>query len=85
MIKTIFFDIGGVLIDIHPERTYQYISDSVDVDISTIESTFPWEAHDKYERGNLSDEEWFYAYRESLPQPCCLKVLNFGRPGKFFS
>ena len=82
MIKTIFFDIGGVLIDIHPERTYQYISDSVDIDISTIEDRFPWRAHDKYERGTLSDEEWFYAYREALPQPCCLKSSDFWKAWK---
>ena len=77
MIKTIFFDIGGVLIDIHPERTYQYISDSIDINISTIENRFPWGSHDKYERGTLSDEEWFCAYREALPQPCCLKSSDF--------
>ena len=77
MIKTIFFDIGGVLIDIHPERTYQYLSDSADIDISTIEKKFPWGAHDKYERGMLSNEEWFQAYKESLPQPCCLKSSDF--------
>ncbi len=82
MIKTIFFDIGGVLIDIHPERTYQYISDSVDIDISTIENRFPWGSHDKYERGTLSDEEWFYAYREALPQPCCLKSSDFWKAWK---
>ena len=82
MIKTIFFDIGGVLIDIHPERTYQYISDSIDINISTIENRFPWGSHDKYERGTLSDEEWFYAYREALPQPCCLKSSDFWKAWK---
>ena len=41
MIKTIFFDIGGVLIDIHPERTYQYLSDSADVEVSMVKESFP--------------------------------------------
>ena len=51
MIKTIFFDIGGVLIDIHPEKTYQYISDCVDLSPDIIEKKFPWEAHNEYEKG----------------------------------
>ena len=77
MIKTIFFDIGGVLIDIHPERTYQYISDSADLDINTVKELFPWDAHDKYERGMINNEDWFTAYKEALPQPCCLKSSDF--------
>ena len=77
MIKTIFFDIGGVLIDIHPERTYQYLSDSADVEVSMIKESFPWDAHDQYERGIMNNEDWFITYKESLPQPCCLKRSDF--------
>ena len=77
MIKTIFFDIGGVLIDIHPERTYQYLSDSADVEVSMVKESFPWDAHDQYERGIINNEDWFITYKESLPQPCCLKRSDF--------
>ena len=77
MIKTIFFDIGGVLIDIHPERTYQYLSDSADVEVSVVKESFPWDAHDQYERGIMNNEDWFITYKESLPQPCCLKRSDF--------
>ena len=77
MIKTIFFDIGGVLIDIHPERTYQYLSDSADVEVNMVKESFPWDAHDQYERGIINNEDWFIAYKESLPQPCCLKRSDF--------
>jgi len=76
-IKTIVFDIGGVLLDIHPENTFQYISDSTDIDADVIKKRFPWEEHDKYEKGNLTNKEWFYAFRDSLPQPCCLKEIDF--------
>ena len=79
MIKTIFFDIGGVLLDIHPEKTFQYISDCIDIKRSVIEKMFPWEAHDKYEKGLLSNREWYVAVKESLPQPCCLKESDFWR------
>ena len=77
MIKTIFFDIGGVLIDIHPERAYQYLSDSADVEVSMVKESFPWDAHDQYERGIMNNEDWFITYKESLPQPCCLKRSDF--------
>ena len=76
-ITTIVFDIGGVLLDIHPEKTYQYISDSIDVEIDVVKNRFPWDAHDEYEKGNLTNKEWFLAFRDSLPQPCCLKETDF--------
>ena len=65
MIKTIFFDIGGVLIDIHPEKTYQYISDCVDLSPDIIKKKFPWEAHNEYEKGHISDRDWFMATSSS--------------------
>ena len=77
MSKTIFFDIGVVLIDIHPERTYQYLSDSADVEVNMVKESFPWDAHDQYERGIMNNEDWFITYKESLPQPCCLKRSDF--------
>ena len=82
MIKTIFFDIGGVLIDIHPEKTYQYISDCVDLSPDIIEKKFPWEAHNEYEKGHISDRDWFMAVKEALPQPCCLKESDFWKGWK---
>ena len=77
MITTIFFDIGGVLINIHPERTLQYLSDCTDVSVEEVRKCFPMEAHNQYEEGNLTDKEWFLAIKESLPQPCCLKESDF--------
>ena len=76
-ITTIVFDIGGVLLDIHPEKTYQYISDSTDIEIEVVKNRFPWDAHDQYERGIMNNEDWFITYKESLPQPCCLKRSDF--------
>ena len=77
MITTIFFDIGGVLIDIHLERTLQYLSDCTDVSVEDVRKCFPTEVHNQYEKGNLTDKEWFLAIKESLPQPCCLKESDF--------
>ena len=77
MITTIFFDIGGVLLNVHPERTVQYLSDCTDVSMEEIRRRFPMAAHDDYEKGNLTDKEWVLAIKESLPQPCCLKESDF--------
>ena len=44
MITAIFFDIGGVLLNIHPERTLQYLSDCTDVSVDEIEKRFPMDA-----------------------------------------
>ena len=77
MIKTIFFDIGGVLINIHPNRTFEYLSDCIDIDKGIIKKSFPWDAHNNYEKGLLSDKEWYLAVKDSMPQPCCLKELDF--------
>jgi len=82
MIKTIFFDIGGVLVDINFKKTSQYLSDCTDLSINQIESSFPDEEHSKYEKGLISNHEWFLAYRESLPQPCCLKESDFWKSWK---
>tara|TARA_Y100000588_G_C14042346_1_gene833436 strand:+ start:172 stop:780 length:609 start_codon:yes stop_codon:yes gene_type:complete len=77
MITTIVFDIGGVLLDIHPDRTFQYLSDATDINKNVIANSFPWELHDEYEKGNLSNTEWFWSFRDALPQPCCLKETDF--------
>ncbi len=77
VIDTVFFDIGGVLIDIHPDRTLSYLSDCIDIPIDLIKKNFPIEAHNKYEKGQLSDHEWFLAFKGSMPQPCCLKESDF--------
>ncbi len=82
IIKTIFFDIGGVLIDINFKRTAQFLADCTDLTVKEIESSFPREAHDNYEKGILSDRDFFLAFKESLPQPCCLKESDFWRAWK---
>ncbi len=77
MIKTIVFDIGGVLLDVSPEKTFQYLSDSTGVAKQIIEKKFPWKIHDEYEKGNCTNKEWFHGVRDALPQPCCLKEADF--------
>ncbi len=79
MIQHIFFDIGNVLIHIHPERCVQYWADSADLSLDEIETAFSDEVHHAYETGQLTDYEFFTAFKDGLPQPCCLKESDFWR------
>jgi len=67
MIKTIFFDIGGVLLHIYPERTIKQLSEVTNLTEKEIENAFPEEAHHQYERGEISGTEFFKAVKQSLP------------------
>jgi len=67
MINTIFFDIGGVLLNIHPERTIKYLSDLTKLRDEQIEKAFPEDAHHKYERGEMTGSDFFKAVKHSLP------------------
>lgn len=67
MINTIFFDIGGVLLNIHPDRTIKYLSNITNLSEKEIEAAFPEEAHHKYERGEISGSEFYEAVKSELP------------------
>ena len=79
MIKHIFFDIGGVLLEIDHVRSLQYWSDCTDLSIDVIKDHFPYEAHEQYEIGKLTDHEFSQAMKDALPQPNCLKEDDFWR------
>ena len=66
MYKTIFFDIGGVLLNIYPERTIDYLSSITKITSQEIIDSFPEEDHHKYEKGEIGDDEFFNAIQKSL-------------------
>jgi putative hydrolase of the HAD superfamily len=67
MIKTIFFDIGGVLLNIHPERTIKQLGDFTKLSNEEIIAAFPEDAYHRYERGEISDLEFYRAVKDKLP------------------
>lgn len=67
MINTIFFDIGGVLLNIHPDRTIKHLSDFTKLSEEEIIDVFPEEEHHRYERGEISGSEFFKAVKRELP------------------
>jgi len=76
-ISVIFFDIGGVLLDIHPDRMLRKISDFTKTPFQVVKESFPKNAHDKYERGQISDEDWHMAFNDSLPKNVILESDHF--------
>ena len=79
VIKHIFFDIGGVLLDIDHLQSLQYWSDCTDLSIDVIKDHFPHDVNEQYEIGKLTDHEFFRAVKDALPQPNCLKEDDFWR------
>ena len=66
-IDVVFFDIGGVLLTIHPDFMIKKISNLTNISYETLKNSFPEKQHDLYERGEINDLEWFQAYNKSLP------------------
>ena len=66
MYKTIFFDIGGVLLNIYPERTIDYLANITNLTSEQITDSFPEEEHHKYERGEISDNDFYSAVKNNL-------------------
>ena len=66
-IEVIFFDIGGVLLTIHPDVMISKISNLTNTPFKILKESFPEEQHDLYERGEITDLEWFQAYKKSFP------------------
>ena len=67
-IKVIFFDIGDVLLKIHPERMISKISNCANIPYEVVESAFPQNAHDAYERGKMTDYDWYMSCKTALPK-----------------
>ena len=66
-IKVIFFDIGGVLLHLHPEKMIKKISSITDISFDIVKNSFPEKAHDAYERGQMPDYDWYQSCKNSLP------------------
>ena len=67
-IKTIIFDIGGVLLDIHPQKTFEYWSSITGLSSNKLQESIPWDLHTKYETGKLDDHQFYSAVKKLLPE-----------------
>ena len=77
MINTIFFDIGGVLLNIFPDRTIKYLSKISGLTEDEITDSFPEEAHNQYERGEISGTDFYKAVVNKLPTSSQITETEF--------
>lgn len=77
MYKTLFFDIGGVLLNIYPERTVDYLASITNLTSQQITDSFPEEEHHKYERGEISGDAFFTAVKNNLAKENGLTSEDF--------
>ena len=59
MIKTFFFDIGNVLLNIYSEEVVRQFTRAIGVETTVMVSALFGEMHDDYEKGGLTDEQFF--------------------------
>ena len=76
-IKVIFFDIGGVLLHIHPDKMISHISDITGITYEKVKSSFPEKGHDIYEKGQMTNQEWFQTFKSALPHNSGLMETEF--------
>ena len=76
-ITGIFFDIGGVLLNIHPERTIQHLNNCTGISKEIIKTAFSHEIHNKYEKGEINNQEFFQSIKRVLPETDSLCESDF--------
>jgi putative hydrolase of the HAD superfamily len=76
-IRVVFFDIGGVLIEIHPDRTMSYWAEVVGIPPDVIEKHFPEEAFHAYERGEITGSEFFTVFKQTAPELNAIQEADF--------
>ena len=74
-VKHIIFDLGNVLVNIHPERTMQALAASCGKDISEIRNFFLSQAHLKFMKGVLSPQEFHREFSENFE--CRISFTEF--------
>ena len=64
-ITGIFFDIGGVLLNIHPERTIQHLNNCTGISKEIIKTAFSHEINNKYEKGEINNQEYYQSIKQA--------------------
>ena len=76
-ITGVFFDIGGVLLNIHPERTIQHLNNCTGISKEIIKTAFSHEIHNNYEKGEINNQEYFQSIKRALPKTDSLCEPDF--------
>ena len=67
-IKTLIFDIGGVLLNIHPEKCFNLWEDVTGWYINQLQEEIFWDIYYQYEIGELDDFNFYSAINNLFPE-----------------
>lgn len=65
-ITTVFFDLGGVLLELRPDKTVNYLAECSGLSREVVEKSFPLEDYFQFERGNMDELRFFDIWRKAL-------------------
>ena len=83
-IKTIIFDIGGVLINIHPEKTLNFFEDVTEWSINQLQESIIWDIYYQYEIGKLDDSQFYDSINNLFPEDKKILSETSGMDGNFY-
>ena len=66
-IKTLIFDIGGVLLDIHPEKIFNFWAKATGLSLKPLHESVSWDIHYQYETGNHNNFQFYSGINNLLP------------------
>ena len=66
-IKTLIFDIGGVLLDIHSEKTFDFWAKATGLSLKRLNESVSWDIYYQYETGKLDDFQFYSGINNLLP------------------
>ena len=67
-IKTLIFDIGGVLLNIYPEKCFNLWGDVTGWHINQLQEEIFWDIYYQYEIGELDDFNFYSAINNLFPE-----------------
>ncbi len=67
-IKTIIFDIGGVLLNIHPEKILNFFENVTELSINQLQESIIWDIYYQYEIGELDDSQFYGSINNLFPE-----------------
>ena len=77
MIRTLFFDIGNVILNIYPEDIVSQLTRTIGVETAVMVSALSGEVHDDYEKGKLTDEQFFSSVMANISSEKKLTQIEF--------
>ena len=77
MIRTLFFDIGNVILNIYPEDIVSQLTRTIGVETAVMVSALFGEMHDDYEKGKLTDEQFFSSVMANISSEKKLTQTEF--------